>query len=111
MAYNPELTDRVRHLLAHVPNVRERKMFGSIGFIINDRLCIGVGDHSDHIMMVRVGPQLYGEALKKPGATPAIMRGREYKGYVFLLTEAVKTDKSLAYWVELALDFNDSIKK
>lgn len=106
MAYNKELTERVRQALGPLPNVREKKMFGSIGFIINDKLCIGVGDHPDHNMMVRVGPDMYEEALKKKGAHPAIMRGREYKGYIFLVTEAVKTEKDLQYWVDLALDFN-----
>lgn len=106
MAYNQKRTEQVRQALAHIPDVRERKMFGSIGFIVNGKLCIGVGDHTDHIMMVRVGPDVYGQALQIKGAQPAIMRGREIKGYVFLLEEAVKTQADLDYWVGLALDFN-----
>lgn len=111
MAYNSELTKRVRQALGPLPDVQEKKMFGSIGFIVNGKLCIGVGDHKDHNMMVRVGPEMYEEALKKKGAGPAIMRGREYKGYIFLVTEAVKTDKDLQYWVDLALDFNKKLSK
>ncbi len=106
MAYNEELTDRVRQALAHLPHVTEKKMFGSIGFMVNGKLCIGVGDHADHNMMVRVGSEAYGDALTKKGAHPAIMRGREQKGYVFLMSNAVATDKDLAYWVDLALAFN-----
>lgn len=30
MAYNEKLTQRVRELLAHLPDVQEKKMFGSI---------------------------------------------------------------------------------
>jgi TfoX/Sxy family transcriptional regulator of competence genes len=106
MAYNPKRTDQIRQRLAHIPDVDERKMFGSIGFMVNGKLCIGVGDHPDHVMMVRVGPDAYQEALAKKGARPAIMRQREMKGYVFLLEEAVKPDEDLDYWVKLALDFN-----
>jgi TfoX/Sxy family transcriptional regulator of competence genes len=106
MAYNEKLTQRVRELLAHTPNVEEKKMFGSVGFIINGKLCIGVGDHVDHNMMVRVGPEEYEQALRKKGALPAIMRGREMKGYVFLVNEAFETEKDLKYWVDLALQFN-----
>src|SRR5688572_27286803 len=109
MAYNLALTERVRQALAGIPNVAERKMFGSIGFIINGKLCLGVGDHPDHNMMVRVGPDAYQDALKKEGAYPAIMRGRERKGYIFLVSEAVKTKKDLDYWVQLALDFNKKL--
>jgi TfoX/Sxy family transcriptional regulator of competence genes len=110
MAYNLERTQKVRERLAHIANVEERKMFGSIGFIVNGKLCIGVGDHADHNMMVRVGPEKYEEALQRKGALPAIMRGREMKGYVFLLEEAVETDADLDYWVDLALTYNKTLK-
>lgn len=109
MAYNLERTEQVRKRLAHIQDVTERKMFGSIGFMVNGKLCIGVGDHADHNMMVRIGPDKYEEALKRPGVLPAIMRGREMKGYVFLLEEAVKTDEDLDYWVGLALDYNKKL--
>lgn len=109
MAYNLERTEQVRQRLAHIPNVVEKKMFGSIGFIVNGKLCIGVGDHVDHNMMVRVGPEKYDEALRRVGATPAIMRGREMKGYVFLTEEALADEPGLDYWVELALDYNKQL--
>lgn len=111
MAYNLERTQQVRERLAHIPNVEEKKMFGSIGFIVNGKLCIGVGDHPDHNMMVRVGPEKYQEALQQKGALPAIMRGREMKGYVFLIDEALKTEDDLDYWVGLALDYNRALHK
>jgi len=109
MAYNEPRTQQVRKLLAYIPDVQEKKMFGSIGFIVNGKLCIGVGDHEDHVMMVRVGPTVYEEVLQKKGVLPAIMRGREMKGYVFLLDEAVDTSEKLEYWVELALAFNKTL--
>lgn len=111
MAYNEALTERVRELLIYVPNVEERKMFGSIGFIVNGKLCLGVGDHADHIMMVRVGLEKYEEALAKKGAAPAIMRGRERRGYVFLLPEAVESAADLEDWVKRALDYNNVLQK
>lgn len=109
MAYNEALTRRIRELLAHLPSVEEKKMFGSIGFMVNGKLCLGVGDHADHVMMVRVGPEKYEQALQRPGAAPAIMRGRERTGYVFLLGEAVATQEDLEYWVQLALEYNKDL--
>lgn len=111
MAYNETLTNRVRELLADTPNVEERKMFGSIGFMVNGKLALGVGDHDDHIMMVRVGPENYESALKQNGANPAIMRGRERPGYVFLLAEAIGTPAQLEEWVKLALAHNRTLLK
>lgn len=109
MAYNIERTEQVRLLLAHLPNIEERKMFGSIGFKINGKLMLGVGDHDDHNMMVRVGPNAYQEALKRPGAHPAIMRGREMKGYVFLTNDALQSEDALKYWIDLALEYNKDL--
>lgn len=106
MAYNIERTEQVRHRLTHISDVEEKKMFGSIGFIVNGKLCIGVGDHTDHNMMVRVGPDKYEEALRRSGAHPAIMRGREMKGYIFLTKEALKSEEDLDYWITAALNYN-----
>jgi len=110
MAYNEALTQRVRELLAGMPAVEEKKMFGSVGFIINGKLAIGVGDHEDHIMMVRVGLEEYENALQKAGTAPAIMRGREQKGYVFLLNEAITSPADLKEWVDAALRYNQTLK-
>jgi TfoX/Sxy family transcriptional regulator of competence genes len=109
MAYNEALTQQVRELLAHIPDVEEKKMFGGIGFMVNGKLALGVGNHDDHIMMVRVGPDKYEAALQKKGAAPAIMRGRERKGYVFLLDEAVASPDDLEEWITLALDYNKTL--
>ena len=38
------------------------------------------------------------------------MKGREYKGYVYISEEGIKTKKDLAYWISLALDFNKLAK-
>jgi len=38
------------------------------------------------------------------------MKGREYKGYVYVSEEGIKTKKDLAYWITLALDFNKLAK-
>lgn len=109
MAYNVERTERVRELLAATPNVTERKMFGSIGFMVGGKLCMGVGDHADHVMMVRVGTKMYAKVLDEPGVAPAVMRGREQKGYVFLGEDSLRTDKQLRRWVELALAYNKEL--
>ncbi len=103
------LTDRVRRALAHHPNVTEKRMFGGIAFMVNGKMCVTVGDHVDHQMMVRIDPTMMQRALAKKGASPARMRGRAIKGYVFLLEEAVATKRDLDGWVRLALDFNATL--
>lgn len=106
MAYDEALVQQVRELLVTESRVEEKKMFGSIGFMVNGKLCFGVGEHKGFSMMVRVGLENYEEALSMSGAHPTVMRGRVMKGYVSLTKEALGTQKDVEYWVRLGLQFN-----
>ncbi len=103
MSHHETLTDQIRRALAHLPDVDERKMFGGIAFMVNDKMCICVGGPRHSEMMVRVGTDRYETALKRRGARPTIMRDRPIKGYVDVADEGLA---DLEEWVELALEFN-----
>ena len=103
MADDPELTERVRRALRDERDVVERRMFGSIGFMVGGVLRVGVGRHRDHVMMARVPAALQAQALTRPGVRPAVMRGRPLQGWLFFEDEAVATDEQLSRWVEAAL--------
>ena len=43
MAFNEKLADRIRELIAaEHDNVEEKKMFGGLCFMVNDKMCVGV---------------------------------------------------------------------
>jgi len=107
MAYNEKLTNRLREALADVSNVEEKKMFSGITFMVNGKMCISAGD--DRIMC-RIDPAVHEEAIKKKGCRTVMMKGREYKGYVYVNEESIKTKKDLDYWIDLSLDFNKRAK-
>lgn len=107
MAYNDALTKKVRSALAHIPNVEEKKMFRGITFMVQGKMCMSAGD--DEIMF-RIDPALHAEAIAKQGARAMVMKGREYKGYINVKEDAIKSGKDLEYWVDLALEFNEKIK-
>lgn len=102
MADDPELSARVRRALEGVPHVEERRMFGSLGFLVEGTLRLGVGSHPDHVMLVRAGAAQDGE-LERDGVGPAVMRGRPMSGWLFLERRAVESDDDLAHWVDVAL--------
>jgi len=106
MAYDEALVQQVRELLVAEFHVEEKKMFGSIGFMVNGKLCLGVGEHKGFSMMVRIGPENYEEVLIRNGVHPTVMRGRVMKGYVSLKKEALKTREDVEYWVQSGLRFN-----
>jgi TfoX/Sxy family transcriptional regulator of competence genes len=107
MAYNEKLTNRVREALADVKKVEEKKMFSGITFMVDGKMCISVGD--DRIMC-RIDPAIHEEAIQKKGCRTMEMKGKEYKGYVYVNEESLKTKKDLDYWTGLALDFNKKAK-
>ena len=107
MAYDEKLADRIRIAFAHLPKVREKKMFGSLAFMVDNKMCVTAG--ADRIMC-RIDPALHEEVIKKKGCRTVIMRGREYKGYVYVDKDNIKNKKDFDYWIRLALEYNKTAK-
>ncbi|MBL7703657.1 MAG: TfoX/Sxy family protein [Ferruginibacter sp.] len=108
MAYNEKLADRVRELIALTHKItEEKKMFGGLCFMVNDKMCVGVESER---LMVRLNPDLYDEVMEKEGCTPMDFTGKIMKGYVFVDIDALNTKKKLDYWIQLALDYNQTAR-
>ena len=104
MAYNEKLADRIREIIAAThKNVEEKKMFGGLCFMVNDKMTVGV--HEDKIM-VRLDPAIYDTVIEKDGCEPMNFTGKVMKGFVFVSADALKTKIHLDYWVQLGLQFN-----
>jgi TfoX/Sxy family transcriptional regulator of competence genes len=104
MAYNEKVADTVREIISETEkNVEEKRMFGGLCFMVNDKMCVGVEQER---LMVRLDPARYEEALEKEGAKPMDFTGKAMKGYVFVDTQALNSRKKLEYWVQLALEYN-----
>jgi TfoX/Sxy family transcriptional regulator of competence genes len=108
MAYNEKLADRTREIIAGThKKIEEKKMFGGLCFMVNDKMCIGVEKAR---LMVRLDPAKYEEVMENEGCEPMDFTGKIMKGYVFVNEEVLKTKKQLQYWVHLALEFNKIAK-
>lgn len=107
MAYNEILADKIRQALAHLPSVEEKKMFGGIAFMVNGKMCLSAG--ADRIMC-RIDPAIHQEVVRREGCRTVIMKGREYKGYIYVNEDSLRTTSDFNYWVTLALDFNKKAK-
>lgn len=104
MSYNEKLTNNVRELIAATHRkVEEKKMFGGLCFMVDDKMCVGVNTGR---MMVRLDPAIYETVLEQEGCTPMVHGGRMMKGYVYVSESALTTKKKLEYWINLALAFN-----
>lgn len=110
MAYLEDYAERVRLALVTVPNVHEQKMFGSLAFMVNGHLTIGVGDGKDgSVIMVRVGKDAADACLSEPGASTTVMGKKQMHGWIDLTPEAVASDESLDRWVMRAVTFVEQL--
>jgi TfoX/Sxy family transcriptional regulator of competence genes len=108
MAINEKLADRVREFisLSH-EKVDEKRMFGGLCFMVNDKMCVGVEQER---LMVRLDPAKYEESMEKEGCKPMDFTGKVMKGFVFVDIDALNTKMKLEYWIKLALDYNKIAK-
>ena len=59
-------------------------------------------------IMCRVAPALHDAAVGRTGCQTVVMRGRQYRGYVYVTANALTTKRELNYWIHLALDYNEA---
>lgn len=99
MANDQELAENVRAALAGAGDIREVRMFGGIGFMLNGNL---VAAASRRGLLLRVGKARQTEALAQSGARPMVMRGRAMEGYVYVDPPALNK-QAVRNWVWLAV--------
>jgi TfoX/Sxy family transcriptional regulator of competence genes len=104
MAFDQNLADRVREIIAETHSrVEEKMMFGGLGFMVEDKLCVGIKMER---ILVRVDPAIFESVLEEEGVAPMDHSGKSMKGFVFVDAEVLRTNSRLRYWVGLALQYN-----
>ena len=80
MAYDEDLANRIRELLASQRGVEEKRMFGGLAFLINGNMSVAVSGQGG--LMVRVPPEATDKLLQRAHVTPMVMAGRETRGWL-----------------------------
>ena len=62
MAYDEELADRIRELIADEPDLTEKKMFGGLAFLIGGNMAVAASGEGG--LLVRVDPSTVGGARR-----------------------------------------------
>jgi TfoX/Sxy family transcriptional regulator of competence genes len=109
MAYDEALAGRIRELISARPNVSEKKMFGSLCFLVGGNLAVCARKQGE--MLVRLDPDDAERAASEEGVRIAEMgpRKRRMKGWVFVAADAISDDRRLTEWVEAGADFAASL--
>ena len=106
MAYDEELAERVREVLAARSDVTERRMFGGIAFMVSGNMACGVLGEE---LIVRLGKEEGETALAEAGVRPFDFTGRPSKGIVYVSAERTSDDAGLSEWVDAGADFAASL--
>ncbi|AZB35867.1 TfoX/Sxy family protein [Chryseobacterium bernardetii] len=109
MAYNIELADKVREWLANIHDIKieEKKMFGGLAFLVNDKMCINISHDN---LMCRYNPDREEEVAEKNGFLPMIMRGKQLKEYCYVEPIGFQKPEDFEYWMRLCLEYNNLAK-
>ncbi len=105
MAFDEDLAQRMRDILARTGAVREVRMFGGLCFMLNGNMVAGTSKRG---LLVRVGKDRHAGAVARPGARPMEMAGRPMAGCVFV-DPAPRDERELREWLELAVTFVDTL--
>jgi len=103
MAYDEDIANRVRELVALEEGIDERRMFGGLAFLVGGNLALAVSGRD--ALLVRLGPEGAAGAAARPHVRPAVMRGREMRGWVYVDFAGVRTKRQLEGWVRRAVAF------
>src|SRR5918998_2919687 len=103
MAYDEDLADRIRELIATQRGVEEKRMFGGLAFLINGNMSVAVSGRGG--LMVRVPPDETDKLLTRDHVEPMVMAGRETRGWLRVAADGLKTKRQLQSWVTRGVDY------
>ena len=106
MSFDEGLAERLREVLRPDRSISEKKMFGGLAFMSRGYMFVGI---SGDILMARVGPAYYEQALSRPHVRVMDFTGKPMRGYVFVDPPGFEDDSALSFWVNHCLLFVQSL--
>ncbi len=98
-----EMTDKIRQILIDKNcQLEEKKMFGGICFMVNEKMCVAVKPEK---IMLRIDPKYYETIAESEDFQAMVHSGKTMPGFVFVDIEGLSS-KKLQYWIDLALEYN-----
>ena len=107
MAYDEDLANRIRELMAGDQGVTEQRMFGGLAFLIGGNMSVAASGQGG--LLLRVDPEETDALAAKPHAAPFVMRGREMHGWLRVEPGGVRTKRQLEPWVKRGVAYARSL--
>ena len=106
MAFDEGVAERLREIFDGQQDIVEKRMFGGVAFMHSGNMCCGI---VNDVLMARVGPEAYQDALTRPYAREMDFPGKSMKGFVYVDPDGFAEDDQLREWVSLSLAFTASL--
>jgi hypothetical protein len=106
VAYDEGLAHRLGDVLGPLPGISTKKMFGSLVFMWNGNMLVGVMGTD---LIARVGPEAHADALAQPGARVFDFTGRPMNGWVVVDGATVSEDSALDDWIGRCREFVEAL--
>jgi hypothetical protein len=107
VAYDEDLANRIRELVADEPGLTEQKMFGGLAFLIGGNMSVAASGQGG--LLLHIAAEDTDDLLAKPHAEPFVMRGREMQGWLRVEPDGVKTKRQLEPWVKRGVAYARSL--
>jgi TfoX/Sxy family transcriptional regulator of competence genes len=102
VAYNEELAERIREILADRTDVEEKRMFGGLTFMVAGQMCCGVLKND---LIVRIEPTEFDTLVARPYVRPFDFTGRPMQGMLYVDDLALADREVLRTWVQRGTDY------
>jgi TfoX/Sxy family transcriptional regulator of competence genes len=107
VAYDEDLAQRIRVLVAEQRGLSEKTMFGGLAFLVGGNMAVSASGQGG--ILIRVGPERSEQLTASTAASVAIMRGRPMQGWLRVDAEHLRTGRQLKKWVDLGVAFAKSL--
>jgi TfoX/Sxy family transcriptional regulator of competence genes len=107
MAYDEDLANRIRELLAGESDVTEQRMFGGLAFLVGGNMSVAASGQGG--LMVRIEPEDTDALVAKPHAQRFEMRGSAMQGWLRVDVEGLRTKRQLEPWVRRGVAYARSL--
>jgi len=107
VAYDEDLANRIRELMAGDVVFSEMRMFGGLAFLVGGHMAVAASGQGG--LMVRVDPAQTDALVEKPHAGPFEMRGRAMQGWLRVDADGVRTKRQLEPWVRRGVAYARSL--
>ena len=106
MAYDEDIANRIREIVAPEAGVTEKRMFGGLAFLINGNMSVSASGRGG--ILLRVNPVETDALIARPHAERAVMGGRRMDGWLRVDVDALPDDE-VVEWIARGVAYARSL--